>query len=183
MATNKELQDFYVKIHTELKVEHRNKNFIIEERNEKSLIKKIYIKDNEEICIIRQKENSCKALQELFQDGNLKSCDFIVITNKNREFKIYFCEIKSSQYNIEKAEKQSKSSKIFLKYLVEAYNLNFSKDLNFDIDNADEIIISPKFSTSQKRHTNNSKNLINKEIVPNNGLYCINSVKDFFDYN
>ncbi|MCZ6160090.1 hypothetical protein [Campylobacter ureolyticus] len=188
MATNKELQDFYDTIHCELKPNKKNKYYIIEEEAKASLIKQIYIKNNGNTYILRQKENKCKAIQELFKDKNLESCDFIIIINMNKNFKVFFCEIKSnkSEEKIKKAKSQIKTSKIFFKYLLEAYNFSFNKNINLKIENADEILIYPKlkFANSQKSHTNMQKTygLKYREIECNNKKqYSIDDAKKFFD--
>lgn len=182
MPTNSELEVFYDTLNNKLKPNLVSNNFVIEE-DEGSTIKKLHIKKSGDIFIIRQVENNCDALKGIFKGEALKSCDFIAIINKNGNYRLFFCEMKSSKNkeNIQKAYMQIENSKIFFNYVLKSYNLNYGKQL-FIRDNCREVFIYPKINgIHQKSSTNLKPNhgLIFKQIEQTNG--CSNIDKDFFN--
>lgn len=144
---NKVLKDFRNAIHKNLRIlpqKGKSSCFIIREEKKESAIKRIefVFKNQDDVLILRQKENE-HTINMLEGTPTNCCCDFIVIMlNKTKDIKIYFCELKSSYYEecLEKAYEQMISSKLFLRYLFECYRVcckrNDLKDI--DIDAASE---------------------------------------------
>lgn len=156
--TNSELKDFKNCLHSSLKAMQKNTYFVVKEQEEESVIQEITFKfdQKDDILIIQQDIKNCPPITNLFGDNGyrIESCDFIVLLTKNKDFKIFFCEIKSSntRETREKAKRQIKSSKIFFEYLYKSYLHKYSKNIDFNtaIENAKSLILYPA-SMSQKK--------------------------------
>ncbi|WP_169752462.1 hypothetical protein [Campylobacter mucosalis] len=185
--TNREMCDFYEKIHSTLKTKIRGKTFLIKEQGKESAIKELHIdfKNKQDVAIIQQQSGNCNPITNLFRDvTNLKSCDFIVLINTGNNIKIYFCEIKSSvtKENEKIANLQLKSSKLFLEYLEKNYRLYFNKskqEFDLKIDQSKFIILYPEYPLSQKR-TTQGNNLFKSIQVDERGISKIQNGYDFF---
>ncbi|XAK34133.1 hypothetical protein AAID95_08285 [Campylobacter coli] len=149
--TNNELQNFKNCLHNNLKAIQKGIYFVVKEQEEKSIIKEIDFgfKNKDDVLIIQQDINNCLPITNLFGNDKdrIESCDFIVLLIKNKELKIFFCEIKSSnsEDNREKAKRQIKSSKIFFEYLYKSYLHKYNKNVDFNtaIENAKSLILYP----------------------------------------
>ena len=148
---NKELKDFKNCLHSSLKAIQKGIDFVVKEQEEKSVIQKINFKfdQKDDVLIIQQDVKNCLPITNLFGNNGdkIKSCDFIVLLIKNKELKIFFCEIKSSNSkdNREEAKRQIKSSKIFFEYLYKSYLHKYDKNDDFSvaIENAKSLILYP----------------------------------------
>ncbi|EAH9416878.1 hypothetical protein EYB12_06495 [Campylobacter lari] len=111
-----------------------NQNLLCENIKEKNdgrtkILGVNFTKNNEDFIIIRQ-ENHHKSQHSLLNYSNEEdwlhktslSCDFIIVYSKNNKVKISFCEIKSSNTDLEKARCQILYSKLWLEYLFKCYN-------------------------------------------------------------
>lgn len=185
--TNKALQDFYKEIHGDLKPIKNGHCFTIKEQESKSTVKEIAFnfKHSQDVILLQQKAGNCLAIKNLFQEKtNLDSCDFIVLICKNREIKIFFCEIKSSinKENCNKAMKQINSSKIFFRYLHDNYLEHFGiKNFDIFLENAENIYIYPA-SISQKKLTSASQNRLQFKTISidSGGKATIVNAYEFF---
>ncbi|MBX7490747.1 hypothetical protein [Helicobacter turcicus] len=184
--TNKVLQDFYEKIHKDLKPAKNGNCFVIKEQESKSAIKQISLafKNSQDVILLQQKAGECPAITNLFQEKPiLNSCDFIVLMCKNKDLHILFCEIKSSnnEENRKKALKQIVSSKIFLEYLYKNYLEHFeTKNFKIPLEKAKNIYIYPA-SIPQKKATFASQNLIFKTLeIDSKGVATIKNAYEFF---
>lgn len=188
--TNKELQNFKNCLHGSLKAKQEEIHFTIVEQGKKSAIKEIdfSFKNKDDVLIIQQNIDNCLPITNLFGNNGerIESCDFIVLLIKNKELKVFFCEIKSSnsRKNREKAKRQIESSKIFFEYLYKSYLHKYNKNLNFHaaIDAAKHLLLYPA-SMSQKKSTFLLKNsLIEYKIeVDDNGKYNVADGYKFFE--
>lgn len=96
-----------------------------------------FTKNNKDFIIIRQ-ENHHKSQHSLLNYSNEEdwlyktslSCDFIVIYSKNDKIKISFCEIKSSDTDLEKARCQILYSRLWLEYLFKCCNFAYKIDID-----------------------------------------------------
>lgn len=190
--TNSELKDFKNCLHSSLKAMQKNTYFVVKEQEKRSVIQEITFNFEKkgDVLIIQQDIKNCPPITNLFGDNGyrIESCDFIVLLTNNKDFKIFFCEIKSSntKETREKAERQIKSSKIFFEYLYKSYLHKYSKNIDFNtaIENAKSLILYPA-SMSQKRPTYSSgDNLIQRRIeVDDNGKCNIIDGYNFFRSN
>lgn len=185
---NKELKDFKNCLHSSLKAIQKEIYFVVKEQEKKSVIQEINFKfdQKDDVLIIQQNVKNCPSITNLFgnNEDKIESCDFIVLLIKNKELKIFFCEIKSSnsEDNREKAKRQIKSSKIFFEYLYKSYLHKYNKndDFSMAIENAKSLILYPA-SMSQKKPTYSSEDhLIPFPIkLDNNGKCVLNGYKFF----
>ncbi|RAX54603.1 hypothetical protein [Helicobacter sp. 10-6591] len=157
---NKELKDFKNCLHSSLKAIQKGAYFVVKEQEEKSKIQEIKFNfdQKDDVLIIQQDVKNCPSITNLFGNNGdkIESCDFIVLLIKNKELKIFFCEIKSknTEATRKKAEQQIKSSKIFFEYLYKSYLHKYNKynkndDFSMAIENAKSLILYPT-SMSQK---------------------------------
>ena len=189
--TNREFQDFKNCLHGSLKAMQKGIHLVVKEQEEESVIQEITFKfaQRDNVLIIQQDIKNCPPITNLFgnNENRIESCDFIVLLTKNRDLKIFFCEIKSSntRETREKAKRQIESSKIFFEYLYKSYLHKYSKNIDFNtaIENAKSLILYPA-SMSQKRPTYSSEdNLIQcKTEVDDNGKCDIDGY-EFFGSN
>lgn len=186
--TSNELQNFKNCLNNNLKAIQNGKSFVVKEQEERSVIQEINFQfdQRDDALIIQQDIRNCPSITNLFgNDGDrIESCDFIVLLIKNKELKIFFCEIKSinNKENREKAKRQIESSKIFFKYLYKSYLHKYNKNVDFStaIENAKSLILYPA-PMSQKKPTYSSEDhLIPFPIkLDNNGKCVLNGYKFF----
>lgn len=186
--TNKHLKKFRDVIKDDLKIKPRGNCFAVKEEKEKSQIKKIEftLKNQDDFLILRQDENN-HTLNLLNNFSTNESCDFIVFRIFNNELIIYYSEIKSSysKENKEKALKQIKSSRLFIKYLLSCY-LEYCGE-NITIEKEIFLYIYPKIGISSKRNFCKITNLRFKDVEINdeqNGIVKIskNKINDFLKF-
>lgn len=188
--TNKNLKDFRNAIHKNLRIDPQKNSsscFIVKEESQDSAIEKIEFtfKNQDNVLIIRQKENR-DTINILKEFSTNCSCDFIVLMiDKTKEIRIYFCEIKSSckEKYLKEAYEQILSSKLFLKYVMDCYSYytqnNDFKD--FDIESvAKYYYIYPKIGISSKQKISNG--LILKPLEIHNKIAKIfeSDIYNFF---
>ncbi|WP_394950683.1 hypothetical protein [uncultured Helicobacter sp.] len=188
--TNKELQNFKNCLHGSLKAIQKGIYFVVKEQEEKSTIKEIDFgfKNKDDVLIIQQDINNCLPITNLFGNDKdrIKSCDFIVLLIKNKELKIFFCEIKSSnsEDNREKAKQQIKSSKIFFEYLYKSYLHKYNKNVDFNmaIENAKRLILYPAPMSQKSSVASTSSDLIScKMELDDEGVCYIADGYEFFE--
>lgn len=188
--TNKELQNFKNCLHGSLKAIQKGIYFVVKEQEEKSTIKEIDFgfKNKDDVLIIQQDINNCLPITNLFGNDKdrIKSCDFIVLLIKNKELKIFFCEIKSSnsRKNREKAKRQIESSKIFFEYLYKSYLHKYDKNINFNmaIENAKSLILYPVSAAQKSSVASTSSDLIwCKMELDDEGVCYIADGYEFFE--
>lgn len=184
MVINKELKDFRNAIHKDLKISPQNEKsscFIVREEKKESPIQRIEFtfKNQDDVLIIRQKENR-DTINILEEFSTNCSCDFIIfILDKKRNMRIYFCEIKPSYTKkyLEEACGQIQSSKLFLKYMIECYS-SYTQNSHLkscDIDSISRYYyIYPKINDSNKKKVYKDglyiKNLILKPLEIDNRM-------------
>lgn len=126
-----------------------------------------FTKNNEDFIVIRQ-ENHYKSQHTLLNYSNEEdwlhktnlSCDFIIVYSKNNKVKISFCEIKSSNTDLEKARCQILYSKLWLEYLFKCYGFAHK----VDIDCFTKALIESKYFMLYPRINNvNLKKTIGKD--------------------
>lgn len=188
--TNKELQNFKNCLHSSLKAIQKGIYFVVKEQEERSVIQEINFKfdQKDDVLIIQQDINNCLPITNLFGNDKdrIESCDFIVLLIKNKELKIFFCEIKSSnsEDNREKAKRQIKSSKIFFEYLYKSYLHKYDKNVDFSIaiENAKSLILYPAPMSQKSSVASTSSDLIScKMKLDDDGVCYIADGYKFFE--
>ena len=118
--TNKELQYFSNFLCDDLKISPEGVTWTIKETSKDSGIENLYLrfKNGQDVVILRQLESNLYPFQQA-----MESCDFIVITSKDKRFRVFFCEIKTTadSGSMEKAKNQIDSSEIFFNYICRCY--------------------------------------------------------------
>lgn len=187
---NKELKDFKNCLHGSLKAIQKGIYFVVKEQEESSIIKEIDFgfKNKDDAPIIQQDINNCLPITNLFgnNEDKIESCDFIVLLIKNKELKIFFCEIKSSNTEAtrKKAKQQIKSSKIFFEYLYKSYLHKYDKndDFSMAIENAKSLILYPASMPQKSFVASMSSDLIScKMELDDDGVCYIADGYEFFE--
>ncbi|MBR7118183.1 MAG: hypothetical protein IKC84_02270 [Helicobacteraceae bacterium] len=187
---NKELKDFKNCLHSSLKAIQKERYFVVKEQEKESVIQEINFKfdQKDDVLIIQQDVKNCPSITNLFGNNKdkIESCDFIVLLIKNKELKIFFCEIKSSnsEDNKEKAKRQIKSSKIFFEYLYKSYVHKYNKndDFSMAIENAKSLILYPASMSQKSFVVSMSSDLIScKMELGDNGVCYIADGYKFFE--
>ncbi|MGX3045396.1 hypothetical protein [Helicobacter sp. T3_23-1056] len=196
--TNKTLKDFRNAIHKNLKVEPQNKKsscFIIKEDKKESLIKQIHFtfKNQDDILIIKQDKtenlNKNYTIENLFEKNSPNTnccCDFILfLKSKNNELEIYCCEIKSRycEKYLNEALHQTKSSKLFVSYLLEYYSYLYNTKL--EPTNFYRFYIYPQINIANKlsAYKKGDKVIYSKPIkIDGSGCAKITNGYDFFNF-
>ncbi|MCI7485768.1 MAG: hypothetical protein MSA68_07525 [Helicobacter sp.] len=186
---NKELKDFKNCLHSSLKAIQKGIDFVVKEQEEKSEIQKINFKfdQKDDVLIIQQDVKNCPSITNLFgnNEDKIESCDFIVLLIKNKELKIFFCEIKSrnTEATRKKAKQQIKSSKIFFEYLYKSYLHKYNKndDFSMAIENTKSLILCPTSVPQKHVMTSMSSDLISckMEVDDNRVCYIADGYKFF----
>lgn len=188
--TNSDLRKLRDAVIAHLKPKLKGKNFIIKENDSRSIIKEINLcfQNRDDVLVIQQDIETCKVIDNLFEGKRLESCDFIVLICKKTNLYVYFCEIKSSntELNRLKSMRQIQSSTYFLDFVFKNYN-HCKESKIFDLDNCEVKKVMFYYSAISQKNSITPKN--NKgdklHLIPiacdENGNFEIADAYSFFD--